>query len=331
MQPTVFGLNIGHGYVKAVTLDDAQTATAFPAMLAEAQPAVAGSLASIPRVQHNGHYYWEGEHALHSRSPITAVTSDRLNDPVFLPVMVHGAINRLREQAEREERMLDLHGALCVTGLPATWASDRPRAQALGSRIREACPTLRSIRVIAEPLGVIYAEAINEAGEIIDQDLTRETVAIVDIGHKTVDVCVVRNLMPLPESLQTYELGTLAALNKARSLLSAWAESELSLFETDQALRQNGLRLAGQMETLPERAHLPMAELGTQIATRLEEAWGRGMRISRILIGGGGGEVSSLVAPIQARFRQAAAVATPQLSIATGYARFARHLQRGER
>ncbi|MFP4438867.1 MAG: hypothetical protein ACLFVO_16635 [Chloroflexaceae bacterium] len=136
-------------------------------------------------------------------------------------------------------------------------------------------------------------------------------------------------LTPVPSSLNTFTLGTAQPLRMIRARLSAAFERELTLYETDQAVRTGALSVAGQLRSLPNNWDQPLHENGEAVATRLVEEWGRGTQFDIILIGGGGAEEKRLVQAIKQRFAHAVTVERPQTAIARGYAKLARRLGKG--
>jgi hypothetical protein len=319
------GPNIGHGHVKYVVIDKHGVElppVVFPAMISRAAGRVVGALANAQTVDLGGAQWWTGDDALLGPSQITMLAQERLSDPTFVPALVAGALQRLGH----------LNGAasgVCVAGLPATWAADVEKARALGERLRAAHPGYTKIRVIPEPLGLVYSALLDTYGEVVgDPALTTGRVAVVDLGHYTVDTSVLRRLTPEPAGLETFQLGTVVPLRQIRARLSEHFERELSLYETDLAVRAGALRVANRLEPLPPAWDRPLRENGAAIAARLVEAWGRGTQFDAILLGGGGAELPHLVEAIVAKLRHAQAVVEPQLAIARGYARLARRLSR---
>lgn len=315
------GPNIGHGYVKYVVIDDhGEQSVIFPAQIAPAGARVMGALTQATTVELGGRRYWTGDDAALAPSPLTMLAQDRLVDQAFIPALLRGALNRFGS----------LNGSstgYCVTGLPATWAQDRDKARALGERLRSATDAYTKVRVIPEPLGLLYATLLDNHGQLVgDPALTTGRVAVVDLGHLTVDVAVLHRLTPVPAALETYQLGTAAPLRQIRAQLGAHFARDLSLHETDLAVRAQGLRVAGRVLPLPHGWDRALLENGTAIAARLVEAWGSGAQFDAILIGGGGAELTPLVEAIQRRFPHARAVEQPQTAIARGYARLARRL-----
>lgn len=323
MKTAGHGPNIGHGYVKYVVIDGQGQELApvvFPAMVGRAGRSVAGAIGRAEPVRAGGASWWVGEDALLAPSPLTMLAQERLRDPAFIPALVRGALRRFGT----------LNGSaagMCVTGLPATWAADPEQARALGAHLREAHGGYTSIRVIPEPLGLLYAAALDNHGQVVgDPALLEGQVAVVDLGHHTVDVAVLRRLIPVPTSLATFQLGTARPLQQIGGQLSAAFERELSLFEADQAVRAQALLVAGQARALPAGWDRPLLQNGAAIVARLVESWGSGAQFDTILIGGGGAELAPLVEALRRRFPHAQAVAQPQTSIARGYARLARRL-----
>lgn len=321
------GPNIGHGYVKYIVIDGKGRElppVVFPAMTAPAGRSVDGALAQASAVELGSRYWWVGDDALLSGSPLTFLAQDRLTDELFIPTLLRGAL----------ARMGSLNGAAvggCVTGLPATWASDAEKAKALGARLRAATSAYTSIRVIPEPLGLIYSQLLDNNGQIVgDSTLQTGKVAVVDLGHLTVDVAEIARMVPIDDKLDTYaNLGTSQPLKKIRARLSAHFERELTLHETDLAVRAGVLRVAGRAEALPNGWDRPLIENGESVASRLGDAWGRGKQFDAILIGGGGAELAPLAEAICRKFSHAVRVSEPQLAIARGYARLARRLSQG--
>ncbi|NJO82517.1 MAG: ParM/StbA family protein [Blastochloris sp.] len=214
-----------------------------------------------------------------------------------------------------------------MTGLPATWAQQPEHARRLGEHLRAAHPGYAGIKVIPEPLGLIYAETLDNHGQVCgDSALLDGQVAVIDIGHHTLDVAVLRRMVPVPSSLDTYQLGTARPLQQIRAKLSATFERELTLYETDRAVRDEAIQVGNQRRALPSHWDRPLLQHAEALTARLVEAWGSGAQFECILIGGGGAELASLTEAIQQRFSHARPVAQPQTAIARGYARLARRL-----
>lgn len=320
---TAHGANFGHGYTKYVVIDrhGVEHTVIFPSMIGQARIGVAGALGELPTVEAGGASWWTGEDAQFAPSPLTILSQQRLEDRTFLPALVQGALARLAQQAPT----LGDAQSFCVTGLPAAWVADPAKRQALGARLREGHAGYARIRAIAEPLGPIYAALLDTHGQIVgNPDLQTAQVGIVDLGQLTVDVAVVRQLTPVPSSLQTFQLGMAEPLGQIRALLSSRFDRDFSLFEVDQIVRAGAVTLRGRRHALPQGWDRALIENGAAIAARLGEAWRGGGQLDAVIVAGGGAEQETIIDAILARFPHAEVLDEPQLSVAQGYARLAR-------
>jgi hypothetical protein len=323
MTSIVHGPNLGHGYCKYIAIDASGQElppVVFPALIAPAQSTVAGALGHVEPVVVDGRAWWVGEDALLDESPRSCLGQERLTDPVFIPALLRRALSRL-------ELPEVLPPGICVTGLPATWAQDSAKAKLLGERLRSATAAYSRIRVIPEPLGLIYAATLDNHGDVVgDLALLRGSVAILDGGHLTLDLAIVKQLTPLANGLRTWQLSTSRPLGQIQAQLSATFDREFSIYEVDQVVRTGSVVVAGQRRALPNHWDRPLIENGEAIASKLTETLGSGAQFDGILLGGGFALEPRLTAPILARFAQAQIVDRPQLAIARGYARMARRL-----
>lgn len=320
---TGHGVNLGHGYVKYLIIDaegQELSPVVFPAVVARAGATVTGALTQVSTVHCGGEHWWAGSDALLSPNARTLLAQERLSDAQFVPILLRAALNQFGA----------LNGAaagFAVTGLPASWSTDLELAQQLGARMRAATDQYRAIRVIAEPLGLLYSLVLDAHGNLTgDPAWHHGTIAVVDLGHHTVDVAVLARMHPVPTSYNTFALGTARPLREIRALLSTAFQRELSLYETDLAVRAGHLRQHGAERPLPAGWDRPLRENGAAIAARLTEEWAGGAHFDALLLGGGGAAEPRLVEAITARFPHAVVVEQPQLAIARGYARLARRL-----
>ncbi len=323
MATTSFGPNLGHGYTKLVVLRDGAmlSPVVFPSIIARATGRPAGALVKERRVTIAGQSYWTGDDARQlSANATTNLTQDRLDDPVFLPALLAGALDRAGLSGNAR--------GVCVSCLPASWSKDASKARALGARLREGAPNVfDAIQIIGEPLAMAYAALLDNRGQIAGDVAIRDgRVAAIDLGHHTDDGAVVDRLRPVDSSYMTFPTGTARALIQVRNLFIAAFERNFTLDEVDHAVRDGAMRLNGKRVPLPQGWDRPIIEHGRAAAKQFVEVLGRGADLDAILIGGGGAVLEQKIAPFLDAFPSAIVVDMPQMAIALGCARMAAYI-----
>lgn len=318
------GVNPGHGHTKYVQVKDKgeSTSIVFPSLIAPAGDRVVGALRTIEPIRVGEHSWWVGDDALFAPNPRSDLSQSRLDDPVFIPALVRKAWQCLGTPTAPR--------GYYVSGLPAAWAADMEQCKRLAHRLRHAGvhPDDR-IRIIAEPLGLIYSLLLDHHGERTDDLIHYGRIGVVDFGHNTLDIIVVQGEIPLAATMETYALGTAGPLAKIRARINATYDLALSLYETDLAVRRGHVTVSGRERPLPAGWETPIAATGDDAANQLAEVWKSGANLDLIVVGGGGAALEPLVAATLARFPQAERVPDGQMAIARGYAHLARRLARG--
>lgn len=315
------GVNPGFGNTKIVVNDGSanECAIVFPSLVAKAMRQTAGLIDRVSSVQVKDDAYWVGEDALYGDAQSEITKARLLKNDYFIPALVRAGLERLNVPREP---------AFAVSGLPVSWSDEVETAKRLGELLRVAAAHTFAggIRVISEPLGVLYSLALDHTGQRVQIELLDGMVLICDIGHLTVNVAVVKNGRPVPSMAFSFDLGTSSFLNRIGQIIFATYGMDLSLAQIDQAVRNGGLLVSGKFEQLPAKVQTVLHDAGMKIVGKLTEMLhDSSTGIQTMLIAGGGAELPALTAPITEKFTQSLVLPNPQLAVATGMARLARY------
>jgi len=317
-----WGPNIGHGYTKAVAIDEAGQelpAVLFPSQIALAEGRSAGAIASAPTFEVGGRHWWAGEDAALGTARVL-LGHERLSDPTFLPVLAQAAYRQAGLGAAG-------NSIYAVTGLPGSWADDAELGRELHARLKDGLPgLLHKVLIIAEPEALALSQLLDGDGEETGDTRYRDGRGLViDLGSHTDDASLIDKRRKVRGSTRTYQTGMTHALTRIKNLLGARFDRSFSLHETDQAVRSGEVRLGGgKTAPLPPHWDGPIIELADQVALDLRADYGNGNGLDFVLLGGGGALEERKIAAIQRLYPFASIVDDPQLAVARGYARLAR-------
>lgn len=315
-----WGINLGHGYVKAIGIDEdgrELSPVLFPSQVALAEGRSAGAIVSAATYEAGGRHWWCGEDASLG-TPRVLRGHERLSDPVFLPV--------LAQAAYRRAGLGNGEGVYAVSGLPGSWADDAELVQRLHARLKEGVPgVLQKVLIIAEPEALALSQLLNSDGREVGDTRYREGRGLViDLGSYTDDASLLDKRRKVRDSTRTYQTGMIVALTRIKNQLSARFDRSFTLHQTDEAVRAGAVTVGGRTAPLPNHWDAPILELAEQLTLDLRADYGNGSDLSFVLLGGGGALEERKVSAIQRLYPFATVVDDPQLAIARGYARLAR-------
>jgi plasmid segregation protein ParM len=221
-----------------------------------------------------------------------------------------------------------------VTGLPvAYYATDKAnlRDRFLGEHraTREGRHTQRfrvvECRVVPQPFGALLSVALDNKGQVADQDLATGAVGVIDVGGKTTNLLSVNRLAEIGRETSSVDVGGWDAVRAVREHLTRVCPNlDLRDHQIVDAVIRRHVRYYGELVDLGpvvEATLEPMAEAVIAQATQL---WSGAAALDAILVVGGG---ALLLGPRLARhFRHARLVQNPVFANALGYWKLAQRI-----
>lgn len=312
------GINVGFGSTKYYIIDSKGNGrgVTIPSLVAPAGDEI-GGMAKVQMAEVDGQKFWTGADAVDSPNQMSIMSEDRLSHPHFIPALVRTALENLDRPLDGGRTGYVAHG---IAGLPATWTRNPGYAKALGQRLRDAWCYYGKLGVIAEPLALAYGVFLDNTGRVVDDVLT-STILVVDIGHNTVDACVLKNGKVDGATLQTWNLGSRVPLGLVAARLGGELGETLNLHEVDDIVRNECITVRGIAQTLPDGWDEPLIANGQNIVTKLVEVWGKALRIDKVVIGGGGANQHRYTTHIIEQYPHTVVAEDPQEAPARGMAR----------
>lgn len=150
--------------------------------------------------------------------------------------------------------------------------------------------SVKNVRIVPQPFGTLYDQMLNSFGKVINREMARLMVGIVDIGFKTTDFAVANQL----EFIEHLSASTTTALSTAYRLIANRLRQDFKidkeLHELDKIIQKGIVRIAGNSHDITEIRDEIYERVAMKIITELASLWDY-RDFDVILLTGGGGQV----------------------------------------
>ena len=289
----MYGVDIGYGFTKVAAAGRAPVV--MPSIVGSNEElsyrSDIGDRIRIIPLSLNGHSYLVGEAAKRfSRHRYRIFDSTWAESPYYLLLFV-SAVTRIDKSA--------CEPAAVVTGLPVShYTQERVRqVQDLLGRAHEVRVSsgetlvkVERIKVIPQPFGSFFDLILNDEGKLKDPDKIRERVGIIDIGFQTTDLA-----LAIPQFIESssgsLDVGVRSIADQLSRDLSRKYSITLDTTEAEEVLRHKSVKIFGESVDLSEMIEERTREVAELILSYAHSLWGRGERLNRLILAGGGANI----------------------------------------
>jgi len=225
-----------------------------------------------------------------------------------------------------------------VTGLPVSYF--RQQKDRLATLLRgmhrvkyhtpdakqiESSFLINRIQVIPQPFGSIFNLIMNNQGKIVNTDLAKKKLGIIDVGFRTTDITISDGLRYVERGSRTTDTGISKAFSIIAKKLSERTGVEVELFRLYNWVSGGSIKIRGKEYILAELRDQVYSQLAATIASDVERLWMDEWDIDVIILtGGGGGELASFLEPLLvSNMLVADKDGDPRLSNVQGFLKFA--------
>jgi plasmid segregation protein ParM len=219
-----------------------------------------------------------------------------------------------------------------VTGLPVADYDDHNR-QLLREMLNgehmvdrrgkhKRCFGVTAVYPIPQAMGALFALVLDRRGVLVDSDLARGRVGLIDVGTLTTNYVLVDRLRYVEMESDSITTGMSEMLGKVAKDLKRlhgldWG---LQLGRVDRAVRARAVEVYGDPVDIAGVVDPHLEALGDTIVSKARSLWGAGVELKAVVLTGGG---SLELAPyVRRAFPHVRTVSgDPQFANATGYLR----------
>jgi plasmid segregation protein ParM len=289
----LYGVDIGYGFTKVAGVD--RIPRVIPSIVGSNEElsyrSDIGDRIKIAPLTLNGHSYLVGEAAKRfSRHRYRIFDSTWTESPYYLLLLV-SALMRIDKSAAEP--------AAIVTGLPVNhYTQERVRQvqDLLGQAHNVQTPSgetpvkVERVKVIPQPFGSYFDLILNDEGKLKDPEKFRERVGIIDIGFQTTDLALATPQF-VEASSGSVEVGVRSIAEQLSRDLSRNYSITLDTTEAEEVLRLKSVRIFGENIDLREMIKIKTREVAEVILSYTHSLWGRGERLDRLILSGGGANI----------------------------------------
>ena len=287
----ILSIDIGYGYTKGVGPDGLRFS--FPSVIGNAEDVrFAANLISGERalpVQYNDRRFFYGKQAiLQSRIQSAIFDRSRIHDQTYKMLFVAALVEAVQVTPDSTRVKV-------VTGLPVGFFGDRDdviKAFEGTHQVTADRPlkfAVESVYVAPQPFGSLFRELLNDQGKIVNNDIERGRIGIIDVGTFTTDFVVSDELRYVQRLSGSIPIGWGQVANQVQQALGDLFRLELLPHEVDQAVQAMEVRVRGEPVSLEPLVEPVIAEIRTAVIARARDLWGEATQLDAILVSGGGG------------------------------------------
>ena len=287
----IISVDIGYGYTKGIGPDGLRFS--FPSVVGTAEDIrfatdlIRGG-EETPVTYGDKRFFYGEQALLQSRIQSTIFDRSRVHDHTYQMLFIAALV----EMAKREP---DSTRVKVVTGLPVGFFGDRAEVVKSFEGVyrvttdRAVKFAVESVFVVPQPFGSLFRELLNEQGKIVQGDVEKGRLGIIDVGTYTTDFVVSDELRYVQRLSGSIPIGWSEVTNQVQQALGDLYMLELMPHEVDRAVQAGEVRVRGEPVLLEPLIEPAMADIQTAIIARARDLWGEGTQLDMILVSGGGG------------------------------------------
>ena len=287
----ILSIDIGYGYTKGVGPGGLRFS--FPSVIGNAEDVrFAANLISGERalpVQYNDRRFFYGKQAiLQSRIQSAIFDRSRIHDQTYKMLFVAALVEAVQVNPDSTRVKV-------VTGLPVGFFGDRDdviKAFEGTHQVTADRPlkfAVESVYVAPQPFGSLFRELLNDQGKIVNNDVERGRIGVIDVGTFTTDFVVSDELRYVQRLSGSIPIGWGQVASQVQQALGDLLRLELLPHEVDQAVQAMEVRVRGEPVSLEPLVEPVIAEIRTAVIARARDLWGEATQLDAILVSGGGG------------------------------------------
>ena len=147
---------------------------------------------------------------------------------------------------------------------------------------------INKIRMLPQPLGSVLNLLMDDKGKIVNLEMARQKVGVVDIGFRTTDFSIMDRLRYVDRGSRTMDTGISKAFSVIANKLREKCGVGVELYRLYKAAETGAIKMKGQGLNFSKIRDQVYAQLAGTIANDIDRLWAEDWDIDTIILTGGG-------------------------------------------
>ena len=196
-----------------------------------------------------------------------------------------------------------------------------------GSRVSKEI-YINKVRMVPQPLGSILNLLMDDNGKIVNTDMARQKIGVVDIGFRTTDFTIMDRLRYIDRGSRTMDTGIAKAFSIIANKLREKCGVNVQLYRLYNAAETGTIKMKGHGLNFTKIRDQVYTQLAGSIANDIDRLWAEDWDIDTIVLTGGGSmELARYLQPLIAgNVRPVVNNVDARLNNVMGYLKYGKHI-----
>jgi len=187
--------------------------------------------------------------------------------------------------------------------------------------------SIAQVHIIPQPIGSVFNLIFNDAGKIVNKELSMQKLGVMDIGFKTTDFSIFDRLQYIERGSSTLDVGISKCFTVISNKLKQESNINLELYRMFKFIDSGAIKIKGKEYNITNLKKRVYSHFSSAITSDLNRLWADDWDLDSILLSGGGSlELAEYLLPnIEGEIIPISKAIDARLNNVYGYLKFGRY------
>jgi len=187
--------------------------------------------------------------------------------------------------------------------------------------------SIAAVHIIPQPIGSVFNLIFNDAGQIVNKELSMQKLGVMDIGFKTTDFSIFDHLQYIERGSSTLDVGISKCFTVIANKLKQESNINLELYRMFKFIDSGSIKIKGKEYNITNLKKRVYKHFSSAITSDLTRLWADDWDLDSILLSGGGSlELAEYLLPnIEGEIIPISKSIDARLNNVYGYLKFGRY------